>query len=52
MGDSVIKIKKGAYSEKATGTDRFKDIREGDAKKLGFIDLNKKTKTKRPIEGY
>lgn len=49
LGSAQIKIKKGASSDKATGTDRFKDIREDAPHKLGIIDINKKTKTKRPI---
>lgn len=52
MGDPFIRIKKGYFSDKATGIDRFKDIREGSPVKKGIIDVHKKTKTKRPVEDY
>ena len=52
MGDPVIRIKKGYISDKATGVDRFKDIREGSPTKKGIIDVHKKSKSKRPVEDY
>lgn len=52
MGDPNFKIKKGYTSDKVTGVDRFKDIREGSPLKKGIIDVHKKSKSKRPIEEY
>lgn len=49
-GDAVVHTKKGYLADKAYGVDRFKDIREGDAQKLGLIDVNKREKAKRPVE--
>ncbi len=42
-------IKKGYFGDKSYGVDRFKDIRQGEAHKLGIIDLSKRSKEKRPI---
>jgi hypothetical protein len=42
-------VKKGYFADKSYGADRFKDIREGDAKKLGFIDYQKRSKSKKPV---
>ena len=52
LGDPVMKFKKGYISDKATGVDRFKDIREGSPVKKGIIDLHKKDKKKRAVEDY
>ena len=52
MGDPNMKIKKGYFAEKSYGADRFKDIREGEPKKLGFVDVSKRTKEKRPVHDY
>ena len=52
LGNSYIQIKKGYYSDKCTGADRFKDIREGSPVKKGIIDIHKKSKSKRPVEDY
>ena len=47
-----MKVKKGYFSDKSYGVDRFKDIREGDAKKVGFVDVSKRNKEKRPVKDY
>lgn len=49
LGDPFMKIKKGYGSDKATGVDRFKDIREGSPVKKGIVDVHKKSKSKRPV---
>lgn len=49
-GDPTIHIKKCYFGDKSYGADRFKDIREGDAKKLGFMDVKKRSKDKVPID--
>jgi hypothetical protein len=51
-GDPVIHHKKGYFADKSYGVDRFKDIREGEAKKLGFVDVKKQSREKRPIADY
>ena len=45
-------FKKGYFGEHSYGVDRFKDIREGEAKKQGIIDKHKKDGKKRSIEAY
>ena len=52
MGDPTMRIKKGYFSDKAYCADRFKDIREGDPKKKGFVDVSKRNKEKRPVLDY
>jgi|688.fasta_scaffold1291214_1 hypothetical protein len=49
-GDPEMHIKKGYFADKSYGVDRFKDIREGEAQKLGIIDVSKKSREKRPIQ--
>lgn len=48
-GDPNLKIKKGYLGQHSYGIDRFKDIREGQAQKLGIIDYSKRSKEKRII---
>ena len=52
FGNPEMKIKKGYYSDAVIGPDKFKDILEGQPAKKGFIDVNKKTKEKRPVKQY
>lgn len=52
MGDSNIKTKKGYCSDKVTNLDKFTSILDGEPIKKGFIDVNKKSKQKRPVENY
>ena len=49
-GSEVLAFKKGYFAEQSYGVDRFKDIREGEAKKVGFIDKHKKDGQRRPVE--
>jgi hypothetical protein len=49
LGDSHIKIKKGYCAEKTIGPDKYNNILEGNPVKKGIIDINKKTREKRPV---
>ena len=51
-GAPVLAFKKGYFAEQSYGIDRFKDIREGDAKKIGIIDKHKKDGKRRKVEAY
>ena len=48
----MLAFKKGYFAEQSYGVDRFKDIREGDAKKIGIIDKHKKDGKRRNVEAY
>lgn len=48
-GPHVLGFKKGYFGEHSYGVDRFKDIREGEAKKLGIIDKHKKDGERRRV---
>jgi len=48
-GPQVMAFKKGYFGEHTYGLDRFKDIRDGDAKKLGIIDKHKKDGERRKV---
>lgn len=52
LGDAYIKTKKGYCSDKVTDVDKYTNILEGLPTKKGIIDLNKKSRQKRPIENY
>lgn len=52
MGDPYIKTKKGYCSDKVTNLDKFTSILEGEPIKKGIIDINKKSKQKRPVQNY
>lgn len=47
-----MKFKRGYSGEHTYGIDRFKDIRDGDSKKLGLIDKHKKDGQRRQIDTY
>lgn len=51
-GPHVLGFKKGYFGEHSYGVDRFKDIREGEAKKLGIIDKHKKDGERRRVQAY
>ena len=51
-GSPQLSFKKGYFADQSYGVDRFKDIREGQSKKLGLMDKHKRDGQKRPIDNY
>jgi hypothetical protein len=51
-GSDAMKFKRGYSGEHTYGVDRFKDIRDGEPKKIGLIDKHKREGKRRRIEDY